>query len=160
MGRAGSRCRALAGVATIALAAAGCGEEESDLPAYSLTAAGYKITVPTIAAGHSARTVGDLLDARIEEWVAEHPERDPSTLRGVARQYQFIVVDDWRFATAYSPTGYASGMIWMTGELNITLALYGNAARRDAGDLAGGLPATHHELDHAIGMTHQDMGIR
>lgn len=154
MGNERNRKWTLAGAAALLLATAGCGEEESDLPAYSLTAAGYRISVPALAAGHPPQAVGEKLDARIEEWVALHPEIDPASLRATAHLYQFIIVDDWKFASPYSPTGYASGEIWMTGELNIRLALYANAARRDAGDLANGLPATGHELNHAIGIHH------
>lgn len=135
---------------------AGCeedGEEGLELPPAELTPSGYWATIP----GDSAIPKADIvmqLEARIDEWIYSHPEKDESYLRSVALSYQYIIHDSYKFASESSSTGYASGECWIYDPKHIKLALYAGEEKWAKASLEGGLPATGHELDHAIGVHH------
>lgn len=153
-----SRYGVVVSLVTIALSLASSGCDWSGIDEYpphnSVTNAGYRCWLP-MDSSVDHDTLRMWIDIRVSVWLA---------LRGPAYGYEgtaylagsttYRVVDDYRFPSAWSPTGWAVGEI-NTWSKHPTL----KAAIYDCGPGllppdGMGLIVISHELDHRLGISH------
>lgn len=115
------------------------------------------------------------LDARIAEWIAlRSRDYDVNLITKMAKNINYLVIDDYRFPESNSPTGFAAGLS-LPG--SIAACVYSRAVsdskptstpdwivrqnpttgKYSYGVILpdGGLQVLGHELDHQIGIHHE-----
>lgn len=147
-----------------------------------LTPEGYRVNAPgSWSHGMEMPEVLSWVDARIDQWVSDRSVAygvSEDSLRGVASNTVYNLVDDWCFVCVWSPTFYAEGMCDEGDPNEITACLYTKAESAEYPDAApypewvqfrqgvwkyGVFPADGvgfavllHELDHAAGIISHD----
>lgn len=145
-----------------------------------MTPGGYHVAIidrGSFSSGTLDRLVVEKwLDLRISEWVALRSAAygGKGKLETIAKGRYFALYDDYRFETKFSKTGYASGLEFDDGTGRIWLAIWSRKGPLDVEPSTSSwlkrldpddgkwyqailtpdheIPATAHELDHAIGI--------
>ena len=137
----------------IALAIASCAD--SDEGDWYRSPSGYRLRVDhrgrMDALDYSIVDTAAWLDLRIKEWIASHSERNPDELRAIASSARFGLIDDWRFASRASPTGFAAGQTLIPTRY-VEACVWNSATWKPP---EPGLIVISHEMDHLLGIGHE-----
>lgn len=130
-----------------------CGEQR--WPDYNArTPDGYRVVLPD-ALGVERDLVLVWVDVRVAGWIAARQgSYDLAGLYNLAQTTTYFVVDDYRFGSASSPTGWAVGDInTYSKHPTLRCSVYDQAYGQLASD-GMGLAVIPHELDHRLGVNH------
>lgn len=125
-----------------------------DWPAHNnMTQDGRRVWLPDNLS-QSPALVMVWVDIRVSDWIAQRgPEYGFEYVAAVACNATFWIIDDYRFPSPWSPTGYAAGDVSPGEHYSVRACIYTGAYGQLASD-GMGLPVIGHELDHRLDISH------